>query len=264
MAAGADRLVAAGGDGTLHLVAGVVLDAAQERAGEDVPLSAVDVPAVGVCPLGTGNDYVRTLGVPGEPLAALDLAATGEPARVDVIRATGDAPGAAPEWVVNAAAGGFSGEVDEALTREQKDRWGPLAFVLAAADLARDVPAYETVVRYVRPDGTEGAWTGPAVNVICAKGRTIGGGRRVAPSARLRGGTMELVILKQGPLPALAAAGARLLAGVWQEHPLVDVRRVRSARIRSTPGLKFNVDGDLWTNGPVRMTVRADALRVVR
>jgi len=74
---------------------------------------------------------------------------------------------------------------------------------------------------------------------------------------------MELVVLRAGSLPELAGAGTRLMAGSWDEHDLVDIRSVVSARIRSAPGLKFNVDGDLWTEGPVRIEVVEKALRIV-
>jgi diacylglycerol kinase (ATP) len=252
---GVDRVVAAGGDGTLHLVASVLLEAnGAEGQG----------PALGLCPLGTGNDFARSIGCPTQPADALDRALRASSQPVDVLRADTDAPDAGPRWVVNAAAGGFSGEVDEVITREQKDRWGPLAFVLGAAELATSVPEYETVLQYrTEAGGPEQTWCGRTVNVICANGRTIGGGRAVAPNAKLSDGRMELVVLRAGSLPELAGAGTRLMAGAWDDHDLVDTHSVVSARIRSAPGLKFNVDGDLWTEGPVRIEVVEKALRIV-
>mgnify|MGYP006279653073 FL=1 len=260
---GTDRLIAAGGDGTLSLVVGEVLDAVHTIAPGDVQVDGglEDGPVIGLCPLGTGNDYARSLGVPTSPDAALRLAAEADPGAVDVLRATGvDAP---PQWVVNAAAGGFSGEVDEAMTRAQKDRWGALAFILGAADIASDIPQYATEIRYVTADGAEGHWSGNVVNVICANGQTIGGGRPVSPSARLDDGSFELVVVRHGDLPALVRTAARLLAGAWEEDELVDTFRVQSARIRSSPGLKFNVDGDLWTDRPIRVETVPRALQVV-
>src|SRR5690606_6950759 len=58
--AGFERVVAAGGDGTLHhLVNGLE--------------GRLDRVAVGLLPLGTGNDFARTLALPLDPLAALEL-----------------------------------------------------------------------------------------------------------------------------------------------------------------------------------------------
>ena len=113
------------------------------------------------------------------------------------------------------------------------------------------------------PDGEEARWSGNTVNVICANGRTIGGGRSVAPSARLDDGCFELVVVRHGDLPDLARTAARLLAGAWEEDDQVDILRVQSAHIRAVPGLTFNVDGDLWTERPVSVTTVPRALRVV-
>jgi diacylglycerol kinase (ATP) len=257
-----DRIISCGGDGTLHTIASTLLDAVDERPPQ---------PAVGVVPCGTGNDYARTLAVPDAVEAALVRAVDGPAAEVDVLRATreGEAPGA--RWIVNAAAGGFSGEVDEAVTREQKDRWGPLAFILGAAEAATNIDGHETTIRF--GEGTESAdedadedadvWRGSAVNVICANGRTIGGGRDVAPPARLEDGLMDVVVVRHGPLRRLATVGTRLLAGTWLEHDLVEHRTCRTARITSSPGLRFNVDGELWTDAPLTVTVVPQALRVV-
>lgn len=268
--AGTDRIIAAGGDGTLSLVAGAVLDRTHNSVlrHESTEDASGSIPALGLCPLGTGNDYARSLGLPSDTHDALDLAARAEPVRVDVLRATGEASGVEmsgvePRWVVNAAAGGFSGEVDEAISREQKDRWGALAFILGAADIAPDIPQYATEICYVTPSGEEKRWSGDTVNVICANGRTIGGGRSVAPTARLNSGCFELVLVRHSDLPDLARTAARLLAGSWEEDDLVDILRVQSAAIRSSPGLKFNVDGDLWTERPVHVETVPGALRVV-
>jgi diacylglycerol kinase (ATP) len=265
---GVDRIIAAGGDGTLSLVTGAMLDqvhGAVVRRERNVS-APTSIPAVGLCPLGTGNDYARSLALPSETHDVLDLAARADPTRVDVLRATrtdGNARDVEPRWVVNAAAGGFSGEVDEAISRAQKDRWGALAFILGAADIAPDIPQYATEIRYVTPSGEERHWSGDTVNVICANGQTIGGGRNVAPMARLNNGCFELVVVRHGDLPDLARTAARLLAGSWEEDDLVDILRVQSAAIRSVPGLKFNVDGDLWTERPIHVETVPGALRVV-
>ncbi len=266
---GADRLIAAGGDGTLSLIAGEVLNhtrGAGKGRGDDGASTGPeisDAPVIGLCPLGTGNDVARSLGVPTAPDEALDHAAQGEPVRMDALRAEEETDDTEPRWGVNAAAGGFSGEVDEAISREQKDRWGALAFIIGAADIAPDIPQYATEIRYVDPSGEEQCWSGDTVNVVCANGQTIGGGRRVAPSARLDDGCFELVVVRHGDLPDLARTAARLLAGAWEDDDQVDILRVQSAHIRAVPGLKFNVDGDLWTERPVRVTTVPRALCVV-
>lgn len=110
---GFDLIVAAGGDGTVHAVVnGLAPDFGGAR--------------LAVLPLGTGNDLRRSLAIPDDPLAALDLLDSGRERLIDVIRV--ETPSC---WLyaVNTASGGFSGQLQEALTEEMKAAWGPLAYL---------------------------------------------------------------------------------------------------------------------------------------
>ncbi len=69
IADGFDRVISAGGDGTLNAIACGL-------TGSDVPL--------GIVPMGSGNGYARSLGIPLDPLKALDLAFTGAARKMDV------------------------------------------------------------------------------------------------------------------------------------------------------------------------------------
>ena len=69
IAGGFDRVISAGGDGTLNAIACGL-------TGSDVPL--------GIVPMGSGNGYARSQKIPLDPLKALDLAFTGKPRSMDV------------------------------------------------------------------------------------------------------------------------------------------------------------------------------------
>src|SRR5581483_297710 len=87
---GADAVVAVGGDGTLH-------ESLQGIARAGWPAAC----GLGVVPLGTANDFAAGAGIPaGDPLAALNLIATADPAPIDVGR-VGD------HFFLNVASGGF-------------------------------------------------------------------------------------------------------------------------------------------------------------
>jgi diacylglycerol kinase (ATP) len=242
-AEGFDRVVAAGGDGTVHEVVLGLMEGAPGAS-------------LGVIPLGTGNDLARSLGIPLDPLAALDVIRKGGDAAIDLVRV--EAPGAR-SWCVNVAAGGFSGQVDEVLTEELKAAWGPLAYLRGAITVLPDLTGYATTIAY-----DDGAFEAvEALNVIVANGRTCAGGLQVAPCAELADGLLDVVVVRHGSLLDLASVGAALLRGEYLGHPAVGHRRARRVRVTSRPGMWFNVDGELLTKEPVDFAVVPGALRVV-
>lgn len=241
--AGAVRIAAAGGDGTIN---GVVN--ALQAIGADVPL--------GVLPFGTGNDLAHTLAIPHDPDAAWDVLLRGHEQVIDLFRM--DTSGER-RFGINVAAGGFSGQVDEALTSEAKATWGPLAYLLGAAQVLPDLQEYET---YIAFDGAPRQRM-EVLNVVVANGRTAAGGRPVAPIANPCDGLLDVIVVKAGSMPALAKVGTRLVAGNYLGSPLVHHRRVRQVAVASDPGMWFNVDGELITNEPVSLCVLPGRQRVI-
>jgi len=257
-----ERLIVAGGDGSLHVVANELLEQTAETPS---PL------VLGLVPVGTGNDLARTLKIPFRVKKALEIAADATPTCIDVLRGHRQSSDASM-WIVNAAAGGFSGDVDLVVTRQRKDRWGALAFLIGAAEVAAEMTEHEVTLQCSGPVETVGPndpsfedghrWTGTCVNIVCANGRTIGGGRRVAPLASLTDGRMDVVIVRAGPLRQLAGAATQLLTGSWLDHPLIEHFRAEEVEITANPGLLFNMDGELWTDESIRIEVVHEALYV--
>ena len=105
-----DRVVLAGGDGTVNAAAPALLETRLPFA---------------IIPLGTGNDLARTLGIPEEPAAAARVAAEGRLRAIDVGLAN-DVP------FFNVASIGFGVDLTHALTRDAKRRWGKLGYAVAA------------------------------------------------------------------------------------------------------------------------------------
>jgi diacylglycerol kinase (ATP) len=241
--AGCKRLIAAGGDGTAHEVANAIL----ARKADAV---------LGILPLGTGNDLSRTLQIPIDLADALRLLDTGVERRISAIKVVAERRIC---YCINVAAGGFSGQIDEALTDEMKQTWGPLAYLRGAIKVIPDLTHYRTLIRF------DGSPREPitALNIIIANCRTAGGGTEVAPMADPQDRVLDVVIVRPGSFTELAAVAARLLAGDYTGSDLVCHRTARRVEIESTPGMWFNVDGELLTNRPITFSIIPDALRVL-
>jgi len=244
--AGNEQIVVAGGDGTIN----EVVQAFADDWGAAV---------LGVVPLGTGNDFARALNIPLDPVDALTGLGHAQELAIDVIKA--DAEDRGPRYAVNMSAGGFTGEVDQVVSPDMKSRWGPLTYIRGAAEAALPTaPRFD--VRIEWDDGpTEHV---EVLNVVVANGSTAAGGHTLAPGARVDDGLLDVVIVHASGALDLVRIAAELAKGDYTEHPAVSVRRTRRLRVRATPNMWFNVDGELYSNQPIAFDVCQGVLRVAR
>src|SRR5438045_8341574 len=175
-----DMIVSAGGDGTLNEVVNGIA-----RTGCDAALA--------VFPLGTGNDFARTLGVPSVLDSAIEQIMAGRTRAVDLVRVTSDSV----RYFVNVSSGGFSGVVDEKLTPEMERTWGPLAYLRGAAAAFAELRGYATTVAFDDAESLEL----DLYNVIIANGRYVAGGIPVAPEAGITDALLDIVLIPERGRP---------------------------------------------------------------
>ena len=242
IAAGREVIVAAGGDGTLNEVVNGI--------GENLGAASV-----GLIPLGTGNDFARTIGVPTDLDAAIDLIRAAETRAVDLVRVTSDEV----RYFVNVSAGGFSGLVDEKMTPEMKKTWGPLAYLRGAAAAFSEMRAYQTTLAF---DNAESLRI-ELYNVVVANGRYVAGGTEIAPEASVDDGLLDVVLIPKRSAAELALVAAQIAIGKHLSNDSIVFRRAAKLTVNSKPGMWFNVDGELVGNEPARFEILPRALRFI-
>ncbi|HEX5692962.1 MAG TPA: diacylglycerol kinase family protein [Roseiflexaceae bacterium] len=242
VASGFDMVIAAGGDGTLNeVVNGLAADFSRS--------------ILGLIPLGTGNDFARTLEIPNDIDAAVDTIAAGMIHDVDIVRVTSDKA----RYFINVSSGGFSGLVDEKLTDEMKQNWGPLAYLRSAAEALPDLSEYHMSIVF---DDAE-TLNITTFSIIVANARFVAGGIPIAPKAIIDDGLVDVLLIPAASMSELALLVPQILLGMHQDSELVTVRRVRKIKIDSHPGMWFNTDGELVGNEPATFEVLPRALRVI-
>ncbi|MFW5965881.1 MAG: diacylglycerol/lipid kinase family protein [Persicimonas sp.] len=241
---GAERVVAAGGDGTVNEVLNGL-------AGHFHQVT------LGIVPLGTGNDVARSLGLPMDPEFATKYLLDSDDARqLDVMRVSNPATS---RLAINHVNGGYSNLVTDRLSSEVKQRWGPFAYIKEATSQLRDRTEYRTRIEW--DDGQ--IETVDAVNVFIANGRTVAGGLRIAPEASLEDGMVIAFVLPAGSLVELAGMAARALVGSLMESDHVIARPARRLHIESQPAMIFNVDGENFCERIVDVRVIPGMLRAI-
>jgi len=215
VAAGADVLIAAGGDGTVRPVAAVAIESG-------LPL--------GIIPLGTGNLFARNLDVPlGSPTDALRAIIEGTDSAVDIGRLTVTREsGDEREYLFLVMAGvGIDAEMVAGAGDGLKRRLGWLAYFVAAFRhfRAKRMRASVTV------EGLE-AVEGKMRTVLIANCGRLPGGLVLVPDARIDDGQLDVATLD-------ARAGVAGWAGLVGEV-------VMQGRSVSTPTLP-----DAWRAGRI-------------
>lgn len=248
---GVERLLVAGGDGTLGEVVSGLLGAGLGGYAE-----------LGMLPLGTGSDYARSLGVPRELEAALECIAAGQTRRVDAgrVRFRGQRGEERVACFANVASFGISGLVDQIVNRSSKFLGGRVSFLLAAL---RAILRFRSERIALRVDG-ELVEDAPLVLATAANGRWFGAGMHVAPRASLDDGLFDVVVVKDLSKPALLMKLPRLYAGTHLEDPAVRLVRGRIVEADAAPGrVPLELDGEPLGTLPARFEVLPGALRVI-
>jgi diacylglycerol kinase (ATP) len=242
---GVDTVVTVGGDGMVHV-------AVQALADTEV--------ALGVVPLGTGNDFARALGIPtGDPLAAADVVVRNQRRRIDLGRAQHPASGAAAAaetWFATVLAAGFDAAVNE---RANAMRWphGDLRYTLAALSVIRSwtpVPYRLEIDGVVREQ--------EAMLLAIANTESYGGGLRIAAECDPSDGLLDAILIK----PVSRLEFLRVFPGVRQAkhltHPAFE--RIRARRITaSAPGVVAYSDGERLGSLPLDVECVPSALGVL-
>ena len=242
--AGSDYVIAAGGDGTLNEVINGI-----------APPGHMGRICVGIVPLGTANDFARTIGLPASVDDNIDILRAKQTAPIDLVRVRSDWK----RYFVNVSAGRFSGLVDEKLTPEIKSTWGPLAYLRSAAAALPELRGYHTNI--VFDDGER--LMIELYNVIVANGQFVAGGLPIAPQADLRDGLLDVILVPRRSPAKMMLLAAEMLLGNHLSSNAVIFRRAKKISVRSRPGMWFNVDGELIGNDPVVFQILPGALEFV-
>ena len=232
VAAGAERLVAVGGDGLVRI-------ALQAVAETDTVL--------GIVPQGTGNDFARALDLLDGDLDDHVRRAMGEPVAVDGMRTDHG-------WVASVATMGFSGDVT---ARANALRWPKGSQRYTVATLLQ-LPRLRHLVATIEVDGV----THAADTSMLSIGNTafFGGGMKICPEARPDDGLLHVVVIGAVPKRTFLRVFPAVFAGRHVDHPKVQVYA----------GRRVTVHGDdvMWADGdelgplPLTCEVVSGAVRV--
>ena len=236
---GIDIIVAAGGDGTIS-------DVMQGVLGTDSALA--------ILPMGTGNDFARTLGLLDLD-GAIDAIASGTIKAIDV----GQWRQAGKQGhFLNVAGCGFDACVAERVNTGFRCLHGQAAYAAAILQVLR---SYRSLQLSIEVDGER--MEQKAMLCAIANAQSYGGGIRVAPTASLTDGLLDLVLVGDLGRLEFLKSFPQVLRGSHLKHPKVFHRRFRDLKLSSSPPSPILMDGELLPTGEVEIQVLPLALRII-
>lgn len=219
-------VIVLGGDGSLHAVI-----AALRMAGR------LDSLIVGLIPLGTGNDFAATLGLPDDPELAAGVIVANHVEPIDLIIDGND------EVVVNVAHIGVGAEAAIA-ARPIKKFLGPIGYAVGAAIASVKGLATPGADLRITVDGDAAFPRGRVIQLAVGNGRFVGGGAALLPEANPSDGLIDLMVTYAGRRHRRIAYVWKLRTGDQREHDDVVYRQGTTITAIGDP-LPCTSDGEL-------------------
>ena len=227
-------LVAVGGDGTLNEVVNGFF-----RNGAPLPTTS----KLAMVPLGTGGDFRRTLRIPVEPKAAIDVLKTGMVRRLDagcVTYTTSDGATAVRHFI-NIADAGYGGEVVHRVGNGTK-RFGSAAYMIGGiGTLLR----YKNKPMTVNIDGATHELP-RALQVVVANCQFFGGGMKMAPAASPTDGVFDVILIKNAGKVETLRGMQDIRSGrhLDQQNPNMELIYGKRISVTSPDRVRIDLDGE--------------------
>jgi diacylglycerol kinase (ATP) len=249
-AAGLTRVVAIGGDGTNHAIVNAIqaLHAADPQA---PPMTFAQLP------IGTGQDFARTIGIPTNPREAVRWIADAAPRAIDLGYLEYHHGGTQQRHFLNIGSVGIGGDVDKRVNHGRRYPWSfKLASVMAFL-------SYQPHRLKVWLD--DALWyEGKSWIVAMANGRIFGHGMQIAPHAEIDDGLFDVILVAAASRLETIRAFNTVYSGKHLQHPAVMHQRARSVTIESQDGiLDLDLDGEYARGEELHFQVQPAALQLL-
>jgi diacylglycerol kinase (ATP) len=239
----ADIVIASGGDGTVSIVAGALINTG-------IPM--------GIIPRGTANAFAVALGIPRLlPIRnACQIILGGHTKQVDVARCNG-----LP--MILLAGIGYEAEMVERASRELKDQWGAMAYLMAGWQLLDEQGQFEAEIdaegeiRQFQASAITIANAAPPTSVLAQ-----GAGEVLFDDGLLDVTVATAETKLQAVTTMLGMLGSALVKGGRQNQNVVH-GRTRKLTVKTDPPQKVVVDGEIVGTTPVEVECIPDGLTVL-
>jgi YegS/Rv2252/BmrU family lipid kinase len=250
--AGYDVVASVGGDGTLNEVVNGFFE-------DDSPVNPSA--SLGLVSLGTGSDFVKTLGIPRNLRSYVATLKQGKARPIDTVRSVVTAADGSRlvRHFINVGEFGSGGAVVEKVNRTTKAFGGRVSFLWG---IFTTLPGYKNRRITYSVDGAQER-TEVLNNFVVANGRFFGGGLNPAPDALLDDGLMDIVTLGDLRFREVLFNIGKLRDGTYLSNPKVKLVRGKRIVARSEEKVLIDEDGEMVGGLPAEFEVVPQSISVI-
>ena len=225
-----DRIIAAGGDGTMNLCVNAMVK-------HDIRLP------MGLLPSGTANDFAYYFELPTGVEALLDIALGDKTTKADVGKVNG-------RYFINVAALGAMVDVSQRTDPNLKNALGTMAYYLKALT---ELPQIHPMnVRLTTPDKI---YEEQIYFMVVMNGESAGGFRKLSPNSSISDGKLDVVAFRKMPLVEFGPLLFEVVNGRHPENKNVLYFQTDSLKIESDEDIDTDIDGEHGEKLPLEFGV---------
>jgi YegS/Rv2252/BmrU family lipid kinase len=248
-AAGIQRVIAIGGDGTNHTLINA-LAALNKQHPNDLQM------IYGNLPIGSGQDWARHKKIPLDIHQAARWIANAIPTPTDVGQLLLD--NNQQEYFLNIASAGLSGAVNERVNSTPVRK--PWTFLKATV---QSILSYEPQVMQIRLDGQDW-YEGKTYLLAVANGTTFGHGRQIAPHAQTNDGIFDVVLVRGVSKPVILSALHQVYSGSHLTHPAVKYAQAKAVQITGVNGaVGLDLDGETAKSRNITFNMQPGLMQIL-
>ena len=255
-AEGYRRIVAVGGDGSLHEAFNGIAQYCEESGTDTAEFY------LGVMPIGSGNDWIKSLEVPNDLEKVIRLIEKESFGQMDVVKVK--TSGGKVSWMANVGGTGFDSHVCSRVNRQkERGKRGKLIYLNA---LRYTIMHLNQLNLKLIADG-ETVHEGICYSIALGNGPYSGSGMRQVPLAEINDGIIDYMLVPKASLLKMLREIPRLLNGTINESDIVRYGRCKSLQIIPLDKASEDIielDGEIEGQLPLSIEMDGRKINVIK
>ncbi len=233
-----DRIIIAGGDGTIHQVINILLKIGWTRP-------------IAIFPVGTANDFAQMFDVPRTIEGMVENALSQNMVNCDVGVANG-------RYFINVASFGYLVDISQKVNEQIKNIIGVLAYYLKGLEEIPKLKPFDVTIFAENAVYEETIFFALVMN-----GKSAGGFRKISPTSKIDDGVLDVLLFKKCPVFEIMPLLIQVWNGEHPESPYIEYFTTKNMKIMCDEIICSDLDGEAGIGFPMEISILPSRLKII-